>query len=381
MRKLFLVLWVGVSASLSFVHSAIALSNDEVNDIAKALTVRIKGASSSGSGVLIRKEGNTYTVLTAAHVLASQDSYEVYGVDGQRYLLKASSIKRHPEADIAIAQFSSSNTYKTATIGDPSKLRESASIFVAGFPAQTAALTESIYSFTTGTLTAQAKRPFRDGYGLVYTNTTLPGMSGGPVLNSNGALVGIHGRADAQAQLQDEQLNAKIYIKSGVNLGIPVTALFTLVPQKQLAIAPSTVTPARPVSPPPVSLPPVNRPLVDNLLAQSNFRKRQGDFAGAIASMDQAIRLDPNNIDLYDERGYLYLLMRDYLSAAVDFNQVVQINPNSAEGYQNRGYAYFRSGSREEAIASYQKAAELYKKQGKTKAYQAMLAELKKFKR
>jgi tetratricopeptide (TPR) repeat protein len=75
------------------------------------------------------------------------------------------------------------------------------------------------------------------------------------------------------------------------------------------------------------------------------------------------------------------MLMRDYLSAAVDFNQVVQINPNSAEGYQNRGYAYFRSGSREEAIASYQKAAELYKKQGKTKAYQAMLAELKKFKR
>jgi serine protease Do len=234
MRKLFLVLWVGMSASLSFVHGAIALSNDEVNDIAKALTVRIKGASSSGSGVLIRKEGNTYTILTAAHVLASQDSYEVYGVDGQRYILKASSIKRHPEADIAIAQFSSSNTYKTAVIGDPSTLREGASIFVAGFPAQTAALTESIYSFTTGTLTAQAKRPFKDGYGLVYTNTTLPGMSGGPVLNSSGALVGIHGRADAQAQLQDEQINPKIYIKSGVNLGIPVTALFTLVPRNSL---------------------------------------------------------------------------------------------------------------------------------------------------
>jgi serine protease Do len=372
MNKVLAVVFASAGVSLSIICRAIALSNGEVNEIAKGTTVRIQSEGSSGSGVLIRKNGSLYTVLTAAHVLSPTGSYEVWLADGQHYPLKPDTIRKHAQADLAIAQFSSSSTYKTVTIGDPSVLEEGASIFVAGFPAQTAALTESIYSFTTGTLTAKANRPFKDGYGLVYTNTTLPGMSGGPVFNASGSVVGIHGRADAKAQFQDEQINPKIYIKSGVNLGIPVTALFALVPKTQLAIAPATLTPRRPA---------INQTLVNDLRAQSDFRRRQRDYIGAVSAMDQAIRLDPNNVTLYDERGFLYMLMQDFLSAAVDFNQVVQIDPNSAEGYYNRAYAYYRSGSRDEAIASFEKAAELFKAQGKTKQYKATQDQLKGFRR
>jgi hypothetical protein len=372
MNKFFAVVFAGASISLSIVCSAIALSSAEVNEIAKGVTVRIKSSASSGSGVLIRKNGGLYTVLTAAHVLSPRETYEVLLTDGQHYPLKASTIQRHAQADLAIAQFSSTKVYRTATIGDPNTLEEGAPVFVAGYPAQTEALTESIYSFTKGEMTAKASRPFKDGYGLVYTNITLPGMSGGPVFNASGQLVGIHGRADAKAQLQDEQVNPKIYIKSGVNLGIPVTPLFALIPKTQLAIATAAATQTQPA---------INQTLVNDLRAQSGFRKRQRDYTGAISAMDQAIRLDPNNIELYEERGVLYMLMQDYLSAAVDFNQTVQINPNFAEGYYNRAYAYFRSGSRDEAIASYEKAAELFKAQGKTQQYKATQDELKGFKR
>jgi len=40
-----------------------------VAKIAKAITVRIEGAT-QGSGVLVKKEGNRYTVLTAWHVVS-----------------------------------------------------------------------------------------------------------------------------------------------------------------------------------------------------------------------------------------------------------------------------------------------------------------------
>jgi serine protease Do len=253
MNRFFAVVFAGAGISLSIVCSAIALSSAEVNEIAKGVTVRIKSAASSGSDVLIRKNGSLYTVLTAAHVLSPRETYEVLLPDGQHYPIKPDTIRKHAQADLAIAQFSSTKTYRTVTIGDPNALEEGASIFVAGYPAQTDALTESIYSFTKGEMTAKASHPLKDGYGLVYTNITLPGMSGGPVFNNSGQLVGIHGRADAKAQIQDEQVNPKIYIKSGVNLGIPITPLFTLIPKTQLAIATTTASTATPAVPPSIN--------------------------------------------------------------------------------------------------------------------------------
>jgi hypothetical protein len=277
-------------------------------------------------------------------------------------------VKKHPDVDLAIAQFTSSMAYSVATLGDPKAVAEGAMSYVAGFPARTEALTESIYSFTKGEITAQATQPFKDGYGLVYTNTTLPGMSGGPVFNESGQLIGIHGRADAKAQIQDEYLNPKIYVKSGVNLGIPITAVFALVPKPQLTITTTPELPSRPT---------VNQTLVNDLLAQANFKRRQNDLAGAIASLEQAIRLDPSNINALNERGDVYLTLREDLSAAASFNQAVQVDPNFAEGYYNLGLAYLRSGSRTEAITSFQTAAQLFKAQGKTEMYKATKAQLK----
>ncbi|OCQ97929.1 hypothetical protein BCD67_02005 [Oscillatoriales cyanobacterium USR001] len=54
-------------------------------------------------------------------------------------------------------------------------------------------------------------QPPQDGYALIYNNITQPGMSGGPVLNEEGQVIGIHGQGD--------QRNG---IKSGLNLAIPI---------------------------------------------------------------------------------------------------------------------------------------------------------------
>jgi S1-C subfamily serine protease len=50
------------------------------------------------------------------------------------------------------------------------------------------------YQLLIGNLSGRIEKP-QDGYALVYTVNALPGMSGGPILDSRGNLVGINGRA------------------------------------------------------------------------------------------------------------------------------------------------------------------------------------------
>jgi hypothetical protein len=55
-----------------------------------------------------------------------------------------------------------------------------------------------------------------EGDELLYGKSTAPGMSGGPVLNKQRLVVGIHGRAEGN------QVGSKV----GINLGIPVALLY-----------------------------------------------------------------------------------------------------------------------------------------------------------
>ncbi|MEO0376131.1 MAG: serine protease, partial [Cyanobacteria bacterium P01_A01_bin.17] len=215
---------------LSTPQIASALSATEVNQIAKDITVRVD-SQTPGSGVLIKREGNTYTLLTAAHVVATADDYEVVTQEGRRYPAVASQIKKLPGVDLAILQFVSDRNYPIAKLGDSQQMPEGSTSYVAGFPARTQAITDTIYNFTTGKITANANRALTDGYALVYSNSTLPGMSGGPVLDADGKLLGIHGRADTTDRVQNQSINPDIYIKTGFNLGIPINTFLSLVPK------------------------------------------------------------------------------------------------------------------------------------------------------
>ncbi|MFM6006702.1 MAG: hypothetical protein ACKPA7_23470 [Sphaerospermopsis kisseleviana] len=61
-----------------------ALTSVEVNNIAKPITVMIGGLDGKGSGVIVAKNGNTYTVLTANHVVkkVGYGVYEIITHDG-----------------------------------------------------------------------------------------------------------------------------------------------------------------------------------------------------------------------------------------------------------------------------------------------------------
>lgn len=274
----------------SFTKAARALSATEVSRIAEAITVRIDGQN-PGSGVLIKKQGDTYTVLTAAHVVATEDEYEVITTDEQRYPLAYSRVTKLPNVDLALVEFTSEKSYQLAEFGDSQGVSRGASVYVSGFPALNPAITEYILNFSPGSITAHSKRrPLADGYAFVYTNRTLPGMSGGAVLDSEGNLVGIHGRADTEQRVQRTET---IYLKTGFNLGIPLYTFLSLAPEintnPSLAIKPVTPSP---------------EPTEEDWYLSGGNKTRQGDYQGAIADIDKALRLKPDFGEAYYRRYY-----------------------------------------------------------------------------
>lgn len=88
-------------------------------------------------------------------------------------------------------------------------------IYVAGFPASA---TRTL-AVTAGRLIAHGKIKNNSGYSLVYSAPTKIGMSGGPVLDYAGYLMGIHARGDVKAgSPQNLQHSNIVEINQGVAL-------------------------------------------------------------------------------------------------------------------------------------------------------------------
>ncbi len=86
---------------------------------------------------------------------------------------------------------------------------------------------------------------------------------------------------------------------------------------------------------------------------------RKGEHDRAIADFDQAIRLKPDYLIAYGNRGHAYVQKGEYDAAIADFDQVTRLNPNDAKAYNHRGYAYDNKGDHDRAIAEYTEAIQL----------------------
>jgi tetratricopeptide (TPR) repeat protein len=82
----------------------------------------------------------------------------------------------------------------------------------------------------------------------------------------------------------------------------------------------------------------------------------RGDYDGAIAALDRAISLNPNDDYSLYERGLAWLARSDYNRALADFNAVLRLKPNTWGALQERGNAYRGKGDYDHAIADYNAA-------------------------
>ncbi|NJO59760.1 MAG: trypsin-like peptidase domain-containing protein [Richelia sp. RM2_1_2] len=181
--------------------------NNQVREIAKQVTVRVLTEPGAGSGVIISRKGKTYTVLTCQHVVAeSKDNkYSVMSADGKTHPARLKYLPELRGLDLAVLEFDSENSYQVVELGNSNILSAGSVVYAAGFPnyndidknniEETFAWGTKAFQLTQGKVNLLlAKHSLPEGYSLGYTNEIKLGMSGGPVLDDKGELVGINGR-------------------------------------------------------------------------------------------------------------------------------------------------------------------------------------------
>jgi len=358
-----------------------AQSAEAVGKVAQAITVRIEGAT-QGSGVLVKRDGNRYTVLTAWHVVSGQrpgEELEVVTPDGQRHQLEQGSIQQLGEVDMALLFFPSDKEYEIARPGDLDSVGNGETIYVSGFPVGV----QDHPILKKGRLVARAFSRIDSGYQLLYTNHTSRGMSGGPILSLGGALLGVHGRGEMD---ELETLQHGREIKTGINQGVPVTffrlysaglqvlaayskplttddllanARFSLKNQETCRDAVKELDRllsekqnyeafmlrgiakfklGRPAIDDFTSAIKLNPHPVKALLARAIAKQDSRDMNGALEDYSSAIRLDPTNGSLYLARGrFRQLFTRDLTGALEDYSFAINANPKLAEAFHSRG--------------------------------------------
>ena len=176
----------------------------QLEQAARLITVRIlsspkqKRDRSLGSGVLFYKDKltSTYGVITNNHVLqAGEAPYSIQTPDGKIY--RANSVVRKKQLrgnglDLALLEFVADSEYRIATKSNQ-QAAIGAWVMSAGFPLKNSKRKSGGFVIKPGKIQLLLDKALEGGYQIGSTNDVEKGMSGGPLLNGAGELVGING--------------------------------------------------------------------------------------------------------------------------------------------------------------------------------------------
>lgn len=162
---------------------------------AKSYSIKIINGNSRGSGLVIHKQNSKYRIVTNKHVVAEYGSYSVITHDGKMHDAEVVSIfsgDNLSSSDISILEFESEDTYPVAEfeswkVGDK--------VFAAGYSSNVNnAPAFSEFVCTNWANSRKLQKPMEEGYQLGAPIEILRGMSGGPLFNAQGRVVGINGK-------------------------------------------------------------------------------------------------------------------------------------------------------------------------------------------
>lgn len=189
---------ISASALGTLVKPNTQLTVKQLQASAQAITVKVLSTDDLGTGFLIKKQGKVYTVLTNAHVLRAGDPpYRLQTSDGYLYSAKLLKDSQSQGTDLALLQFLSPRvSYPVASFGSSFTLAVGQNVFAAGFAITDSQSQPSLgrFKFTPGQVSLVLDKALEGGYQVGYTNNIENGMSGGPLLNLQGEVVGVNGK-------------------------------------------------------------------------------------------------------------------------------------------------------------------------------------------
>ncbi|MDX2288335.1 MAG: tetratricopeptide repeat protein [Hyphomicrobiaceae bacterium] len=94
----------------------------------------------------------------------------------------------------------------------------------------------------------------------------------------------------------------------------------------------------------------------DAYTSRGSWYTRKKDFKKALADFDQALDLDPTNVEIYDYRGDALMASGDLDSAIANYDQAIRIDPTYAAAHYSRGRAYEQKGDLDTAKHGYRAA-------------------------
>jgi tetratricopeptide (TPR) repeat protein len=366
---------LGATAALVVVADgtfAAELTAAEIAELAISTTVQINDpASGGGSGAIVAREGSIYLVLTANHVVDRTDvQYQVVTSSGQVY--PATEIIRLPQTtggpDLALVSFVSSEELTVGTLGNSDDAVAGSDIYVSGFPAPGLGSVERSHEFTSGIVTSRpALRP--GGYTMRYSALTRSGMSGGPVFDAAGRIIGIHGQGDVAGEVNNES-GSSVSIKTGFNAAIPVSTFLSLISSFGLDSSILNVDETRIL---------LSRASLENPQTARDFYARglsyleKNQYEGALNDFSSALRIDDTLADAYARRATVRISIlrtqnlgqndgfsREEMSDIFeDLNRAISIDPENFFAYLKRAAAYSLIGEHESGLLDANRAIDL----------------------
>ena len=131
-------------------------------------------------------------MLTNWYVLNSDGKYNIETSDGMTY--QSSKVERIQDVDLALIYFNSSQSYPVARKGNSDNVSEGQFIHVGGYSGSPGRVYHFLaFQRITGFV---PKSAVKNGYEIIFTGSYFfPGMSGSPLIDNNGNLIGICGLA------------------------------------------------------------------------------------------------------------------------------------------------------------------------------------------
>ncbi|HPF83402.1 MAG TPA: trypsin-like peptidase domain-containing protein [Bacilli bacterium] len=165
------------------------------NSVVVVGTYKGEEMNASGSGFVYKKSNNKMYILTNNHVIESGDNYKVTYTDDQ--VATAKLVGKDEYLDVAVLEVDNKDNIDAVEIGESSELKPGDTVFAVGTPLDATyswTVTRGIISGKERLVEVSLSNSNSSDYimNVIQTDAAVnSGNSGGPLSNSNGAVIGI----------------------------------------------------------------------------------------------------------------------------------------------------------------------------------------------